>query len=69
MKMHLQKVRPNAPGGFNTSTLCDRFSQASEDGFNSTDDPTKVTCKHCLRFMARDAAIANIAGRYAGRAP
>lgn len=51
MKIHFFKSRPNAFGGFNTSTMCGRSHSESKDGFNSTDDPAKVTCKECRRLM------------------
>ena len=45
---HLSRVRPNAFGGTNYGTLCNRLTTLS-DGMNCTDDPAKVTCKLCLR--------------------
>lgn len=55
MKIHLAKVRPNAWGGTNTHTLCNRSNAKSADGFNSTDEVAQVTCKFCLALLKSSA--------------
>jgi len=51
MKMvkHWSIVR-NTGHGIQTTTLCNRMSQADPDGMNITDTHELVTCKICLRI-------------------
>lgn len=55
MKVHLYKVTKRRDHMI-TGTLCNRMSNKSEDGINSTGKPAEVTCKFCLRIMNQQAA-------------
>lgn len=41
--------------GTNTTTLCGRTNSRSSDGMNIAGDGEKVTCKFCLRLLAKGA--------------
>lgn len=49
---HLCNTRTNAWGGHNTTSLCGRLRTVN-DGMNVTDKKSEVTCKFCLKAMAR----------------
>jgi len=52
-KFHLAVTKPNAFGGFNTSTLCGRDLRSyTDDTVNAVEQRQDVTCGHCVKILA-----------------
>jgi len=59
MVIHKDLQRPAMFGeGTRWTTLCGRMNAKSKDGMNCTDGTQEVTCKFCLKLMARVPAKA-----------